>query len=108
MNSFELNKVIGAVLLGGFVLLLSSILAGKRVLPHRSESAAMALPQGESGGEAAPAAGGAKLESVIPLLATADLAAGEATFKKCTACHSIEKGGPNKIGPNLWGVVGGP
>ena len=109
MNSFELNKVIGAVLLGGFVLLLSSILAGKLVVPHRSESAAMALPQGESGGEAAaPAAAEAKLESVIPLLATADLAAGEATFKKCTACHSIEKGGPNKIGPNLWGVVGGP
>jgi cytochrome c len=109
MNSFELNKVIGAVLLGGFVLLLSSILAGKLVVPHRSESAAMALPQGESGGEAAaPAAAEAKLESVIPLLAAADLAAGEATFKKCTACHSIEKGGPNKIGPNLWGVVGGP
>ena len=109
MNSFELNKVIGAVLLGGFVLLLSSILAGKLVVPHRSESTAMALPQGESGGEAAtPAAAEAKLESVIPLLATADLAAGEATFKKCTACHSIEKGGPNKIGPNLWGVVGGP
>jgi len=106
MNSFELNKMIGAVLLGGFVLLVSSILAGKLVVPHRSESPAMAVAPAETGGQA-PAAE-AKLESVIPLLATADLKAGEATFKKCAACHTIEKGGPNKIGPNLWGVVGGP
>ena len=108
MNSFELNKVIGAVLLGGFVLLVSSILAGTLVVPHRSESPAMALPQGATGGQAAAPAAEEKLESVIPLLATADLKAGEATFKKCAACHTIGKGGPNKIGPNLWGVVGGP
>jgi len=105
MNSFELNKIIGAVLLGGFVLLVSSILAGKLVVPRTSETA-MAVPQGETGGQAAAPA--EKLESVIPLLATADLKAGEATFKKCTSCHTIEKGGAAKIGPNLWGVVGGP
>jgi cytochrome c len=104
MNSFELNKMVGAVLLGGFVLLVCSILAGKLVVPHRSETA-MAVPQG---GQAPAPAPGEKLESVIPLLASADLKAGEASFKKCATCHTIDKGGPAKVGPNLWGVVGGP
>ena len=39
---------------------------------------------------------------------TANAQAGAAIFKKCQACHSGEKDGPNKVGPNLWGVVGRP
>ena len=42
------------------------------------------------------------------LLAKADAEAGEAIFKKCQACHTGEKGGPNKVGPNLWGIVDRP
>jgi cytochrome c len=42
------------------------------------------------------------------LLAKADPAKGEASAKKCQACHDFSKGGPNKVGPNLWGVVGRP
>src|SRR4030095_16538589 len=83
-----------------------SIIAGKLVVPHKSESHAMAVPPGESGGQAAAPGAEAKLESVLPLTGTADLAAGEATFKKCATCHTANKGEPNKVGPNLWGVVG--
>src|SRR5690606_23241767 len=57
------------------------------------------------GGAAAPA------EEAVPiadLLAKADAAKGEAVFKKCTACHSGEKGGPNKVGPDLWDIVDRP
>ena len=50
--------------------------------------------------------GGAKTVSIEALLATADPAKGEATFKKCMACHTIAQGGANGIGPNLYGVVG--
>jgi len=46
-----------------------------------------------------------KLASIKPLLATASIDAGAKVFKKCAACHSIDKGGANKIGPALWGVV---
>jgi cytochrome c len=42
------------------------------------------------------------------LLAAADAAKGQVSLKKCQACHDLTKGGPNKIGPNLWGVVGRP
>jgi len=45
-------------------------------------------------------------ENIITLLASANLEDGEKVFKKCAACHSISKGGANKIGPALWGVIG--
>lgn len=43
---------------------------------------------------------------VSALMGAADPAAGEKVFGKCKACHSAEKGGPNKVGPDLWNVVG--
>jgi cytochrome c len=43
---------------------------------------------------------------IAAILATGDLTAGEKIFKKCAACHSIKKGGKNKIGPALYNVVG--
>mgnify|MGYP001180323443 FL=1 len=46
-----------------------------------------------------------KLASITPFLASASVEAGAKVFKKCVACHSIDKGGVNKIGPALWGVV---
>ena len=53
--------------------------------------------------------GGAEAEKPIDFyLASADAAAGEQVFKKCTACHNADKGGANALGPNLWGVLGEP
>jgi len=60
-------------------------------------------------GESAPSESAAEepsLEPVAPLLASADLANGEKLSKACAACHSFDKGGPNKVGPNLWNIVG--
>ena len=48
----------------------------------------------------------AKAEDAQTLLASADAAAGQKLSSVCKSCHSFEKGGPNKIGPNLWGIVG--
>ena len=59
----------------------------------------------ESGGAAAAA--GPK--DIAPDLAAADVAAGEALFKqKCSTCHTVDNGGANKTGPNLWGIVSRP
>tara|TARA_B100001123_G_scaffold448468_1_gene609746 strand:- start:1699 stop:2229 length:531 start_codon:yes stop_codon:yes gene_type:complete len=45
-------------------------------------------------------------ENIMALFASTNVADGEKVFKKCAACHSINKGGANKIGPALWGVIG--
>jgi cytochrome c len=53
--------------------------------------------------------GGAEAEQPIEVfLAKADAAHGQQVFNKCMACHNAEKGGPNQLGPNLWGVLGEP
>jgi cytochrome c len=105
MDSLELNKVVGAVLLGGMVALVSGILAEKLVEPRHFGGGA-ATAGGAAPAPQAPAA--AALEPVSPLLAAADAKAGEAVFKKCASCHNADKGGKAKVGPDLWNVVGGP
>lgn len=110
MNSTELTKLTGAVLVGGLVLLTSTILARNLVVSHSASEVAMAVPHGTEGegqGATPEAPAGEALEPVSGLIASADLAAGAAGFAKCTSCHSIDKGGAKKVGPNLWGIVGG-
>lgn len=108
MDSFELNKIAGAVLLAGLVAMLAGFTADKVVRPEPLESPAYKVEgvAAASATTAAPAA--AVIEPVSALLASADIAKGEAGAKACAACHSFDKGGPNKVGPNLWNVVGGP
>ena len=48
----------------------------------------------------------AKVEAIEPLLVKANIEHGQDVAKKCLQCHTLDKGGPNKVGPNLWGVVG--
>lgn len=61
---------------------------------------------GASGGEQQPPAGSGGKKDLPALLASADPKAGEKVARKCHACHTLDKGGRAKIGPNLWGVVG--
>jgi cytochrome c len=68
--------------------------------PHRPEKMGYAIEGVAAEGE------GAKEVPLATLLASADVAKGEATFAKCASCHTINAGGANGIGPNLHGVVG--
>jgi cytochrome c len=105
MSSLETNKIVGAVLVAGMALLVTHIVADKLVEPHTIHAAAVTVPEGEAGGTAEPA-GPVAVEPVSGLLAAADPAKGAELFKKCGACHTSEKGGEAKVGPNLWGIVG--
>ena len=97
------NTIAGWVLAGGIVALGLSIVSGMYFHAEAPEKEGFAVVA-EAGGEA----GGAAAVPIATLLATADIAKGEAVFKKCAACHTVAQGGPNGIGPNLWAAMGKP
>jgi cytochrome c len=107
MDSFEWNKIFGAVLgtaLGVFGLSVLSEAVFHGEAPEKPgfavvEAEAPAAGGGEAAGEAKP---------IGVLLASADVAKGAAGAKACLACHAFEKGGANKVGPALWDVVERP
>ncbi len=106
--SFEANKIAGAILGAMILAMLSGIIANILVHPMPLEKPAYAIAGGEETA-AAPAAGGgaaAGPEPIGPLLASADVNAGKDKAKLCVTCHTFDKGGPNRIGPNLFGIVG--
>ena len=105
MDSYEWNKIAGWVLAAVISVLGLSILTGYMFPVHLPKTPAYVV----QGVEAEVGAGGAAAEAEKPIeffLASADPAKGEAQFKKCASCHSIEKGGAVGIGPNLYGIVG--
>jgi cytochrome c len=108
MDSFELNKVAAAVLFSLLLVLGIQNLAGAIYTPKPLKEAAYKVPGVEEA--AAPATpGGAPAAAEPPigeLLAAAKPDNGPNIFKKCTTCHTIEKGGANKVGPNLYGIIG--
>jgi len=106
--SLEFNKVAGAVLVAGIVAMTSGMIAKELVHPHELEQNVYQIA-GLTPQTAAPAARQeAALEPIAPLLAAADVKAGETQSRKCVACHTFTEGGPNRVGPNLWNIVGAP
>ncbi|HSZ95058.1 MAG TPA: cytochrome c family protein [Bradyrhizobium sp.] len=106
MDSFELNKILGAVLGTCLILLVTSFAASALFAPNKPEKPGfeIAVKEEAAGGEKAAAA--APPEPIEKLLQTASVQKGEQAAKKCAACHDFTKGGPNKVGPNLFGIVG--
>jgi cytochrome c len=107
MDSFEINKLIGGLLGTVFVIFSVGIVSDSLFASPAPEKPGYVIEAAEpaEGGAEAPAA---KAVPIADLLAKADPKKGEAIFKKCQACHSGEKGGPNKVGPDLWSVVDRP
>ncbi|MFT6556205.1 c-type cytochrome [Sneathiella sp.] len=106
MNSFELNKIAGAVLAGALAVVVVNAVADIAVSPSFPEETAYAIDTGEADATASTATAAVEEgPSLGVLLASADVSKGEKVFKKCGACHTVDEGGANKIGPNLYGVL---
>jgi cytochrome c len=112
MDSFEFNKVAGAVLAalllafgGGTV---ADIIGGSGHGGDHHAKPGYVLPVTASKGGAAPEAAPVEFSYAViaPLMKTATAENGAEVFKRCTACHTPQKGGKPGTGPNLWGIVG--
>lgn len=107
MSGLELNKIAAAVLVAGIVALGAGLLA--EGLYHTEVSDVRGY---QIEGVADASAGGDEEEKaeeaidLVALMAKANAAEGEKITKKCTNCHTFTKGGANKVGPNLWNVLG--
>jgi cytochrome c len=107
MDSYEFNKIAGAILTALLVTTTIGFIGNALIHPIKLEKAAYTVPGVEEKQEAAPAGGApAAVEPIAPLMASADANAGKAIFKQCQTCHNADKDGKNAIGPNLFDVIG--
>ena len=106
MNSY-VNMGVGALLGTVFVLMSVSIASEGIYHSEAPEKEGFTIVAEEASAEGAGEAEVAAVPIAV-LLAKADAKAGEAVFKKCASCHTDTKGGPNKVGPNLFGVIARP
>lgn len=106
MDSFELNKIIGAIL--GTLLFVMGVgfLAEGIYHPIEGRSPGYALPEPEAGAGEGEAVAEAPAVPLGVLLASADASQGQTAVRKCASCHNFEQGAGNKQGPELYGVVG--
>ena len=104
LDSFEMNKILGAMLGTLLIMLALNIVTGSIFAPKHLDKPGYDIVVTE---QPAAGAGGAAVqeEPIEQLLTKATVEKGASVSKKCLACHDFTKGGPNKVGPNLYGIV---
>lgn len=102
MSGFEFNKLMAAFLTAALFAMVVGVVSEMVYEPEHLEQNAYVI-------EGVVSSGAAEAPAEVPFpvaLASADPKAGAKIFARCTACHDIAKGGPNKVGPGLYGIVG--
>ena len=109
MDSFEINKIIASILLVALLIIGISKISNIIFKVDKLDSSAYKVELPDDGTKQLSKENTVKTEEKVDisaLMALGDITHGEKVFKKCSACHSIEAGGGNKIGPALYNVVG--
>ncbi len=108
MDSFEINKIIAAVLIVALLIIGIGKLSDIIFYVEKPKTPGYAVEVEQVVKTSAQSSSGTNEQKIdiAALMAMGDLATGEKVFKKCSACHSIVKGGKNNIGPALYNVVG--
>ena len=107
MDSFEINKIVAAVLMVALLIIGIGKLSDVIFHVEKPETPGYAVEVEAATTVSASSSSSASDEiDIATLMAMGDIAHGEKVFKKCAACHSIVKGGKNAIGPALYNVVG--
>ena len=107
MDSFELNKIIASILLVALLVIgLGKLADGVFHVKQPKKPGYQVEIENQSTSLVTQVSEVEEKIDIVAIMALGDVTAGEKIFKKCAACHSIKKGGANKIGPALYGVVG--
>jgi cytochrome c len=106
MDSFEFNKIAAGILISLLVAMVGSLISETLVHPHKLEKNVFIVEGVEASSAQGDSAKDEPLKPIGPMLASANIENGKVIAKKCIQCHTFEKDGANKTGPNLWGVVG--
>ena len=106
MNSYELNKIFGAVVSSVLAITVIGFLANLLVQPKQLEKTVLDIKVETTATATAAAEPAATIDPLAPLMASANATAGAALLRNCTSCHTFEKGGRNGVGPNMWDTLG--
>ncbi len=105
MDGFEFNKIAASVLVAGIVVMLVSNIADILYQPNKEFKRGYQVAVHEDT-NTGPVKQKPEVLDIAALMSNADAARGKADIKRCSICHTFNNGGKNKVGPNLWGIVG--
>lgn len=107
MSGFELNKIIASILVASLIAMIVGIIANAIYKPNLLPSQrGYSIAVTEDSTDNNQSTHVEEQVDIATLMKNANATMGQELVKKCLSCHTIDKGGPNRVGPNLWNIVG--